>query len=54
MSSVWENNKILRKWEKKNFKSNVNGDFNYNLAMPLADPLVIALSKYLNIDKDYI
>src|SRR5574344_1292890 len=54
MASVWQNNKLLRKWEKKNFKNNCNGDFNYNLAYPLNDPLVIALSKYLNIEKDYI
>ena len=54
MASVWQNNKLLRKWEKKNFKNNVNGDFNYNLAYPLNDPLVIAISNYLKIDKDYI
>ena len=50
MPSVWQNNKILKKWEKKNFKYIVNGDFNYNLA----DPLINAISKYLNVDKEYI
>lgn len=54
MSSVWQNNKLLKKWEKKNFKYNANGDFNYNLAFPLEDPLVIAISKYINVDKKYI
>ena len=29
MASVWQNNKLLRKWEKKHFKENANGDFNY-------------------------
>ena len=38
MASVWQNNKLLRKWEQKNFKYNANGDFNYNLAYPLEDP----------------
>ena len=32
MASVWQNNKLLKKWERKHFKENVNGDFNYNLA----------------------
>ena len=54
MSSVWQNNKLLRKWEQKNFKHFVNGDFNYNLAFPLEDPLVIAISNYLNIKREYI
>ena len=54
MPSVWQNNKILKKWEKKNFKYIVNGDFNYNLADPLSDPLINAISKYLNVDKEYI
>ena len=54
MSSIWQNNKILRKWERKNFKYIANGNFNYNLAYPLDDPLVNALSEYLKVDKDYI
>ncbi|MDD3453647.1 MAG: aminotransferase class I/II-fold pyridoxal phosphate-dependent enzyme [Bacilli bacterium] len=54
MASVWQNNKQLRKWEGKHFKENSNGDFNYNLAYPLEDPLVNAISKYINIDKEYI
>jgi len=54
MASVWQNNKLLRKWEKKHFKENANGDFNYNLAHPLEDPLVNEISKYLNIKKEYI
>lgn len=54
MASVWQNNKLLRKWEQKKFKHLANGDFNYNLAYPLEDPLVIALSEYLNVKKDYI
>lgn len=54
MASVWQNNKLLRKWEQKNFKRIANGDFNYNLAFPLEDPLVIAISKYLNIKREYI
>ncbi len=54
MASVWQNNKILRKWERKNFKDNANGDFNYNLAYPLEDPLVKAIAQYLNIDKEYV
>lgn len=54
MASVWQNNKLLKKWENKNFKNNCNGDFNYNLAYPLNDPLVIAISEYLNIDKNYV
>lgn len=54
MASVWQNNKLLRRWEKKNFKYIANGDFNYNLAKPLEDPLVIELSKFLKIDREYI
>ena len=54
MASVWQNNKMLRKWEEKNFKKIANGDFNYNLAYPLEDPLIKAISKYLNIKKEYI
>ncbi len=54
MASVWQNNKLLRKWEQKNFKRIANGDFNYNLAYPLEDPLVIAISNYLNIKREYI
>ena len=54
MASVWQNNKMLRKWEEKKFKKNANGDFNYNLAYPLEDPLIKAISKYLNIKKKYI
>lgn len=54
MSSVWQNNKLLRKWEIKRFKENANGDFNYNLAYPLEDPLVSAISNYINVKKDYI
>lgn len=54
MASVWQNNKLLRKWEQKNFKHIANGDFNYNLAHPLEDPLVIAISSYLNIKRDYV
>ncbi len=54
MSSIWQNNKLLRKWEKQHFKKNVNGDFNYNLAYPLEDPLVNAISNYINVKKDYI
>lgn len=54
MASVWQNNKLLRKWEQKNFKRIANGDFNYNLAFPLEDPLVIAISNYLNIKKEYV
>lgn len=54
MASVWQNNKMLRNWERKKFKENCNGDFNYNLAYPLEDPLVNAISKYINVDKKYI
>ena len=54
MASVWQNNKLLKNWEKKNFKNIVNGDFNYNLQYPLNDPLVIAISNYLGIEKEYI
>ena len=54
MASVWQNNKLLRKWERKHFKENANGDFNYNLAYPLEDPLVNAISNYINVKKDYI
>jgi len=54
MASVWQNNKMLRKWEQKNFKRIANGDFNYNLAYPLEDPLIIAISNNLNIKKDCI
>lgn len=54
MASVWQNNKMLRKWEEKNFKKIANGDFNYNLAYPLEDPLIKAISKDLNIKKEYI
>ena len=54
MESVWQNNRKLRKWEKKNLKYNANGNFNYNLAFPLQDPLVIKISDCLNIDKEYI
>lgn len=54
MASVWQNNKLLRKWEQKNFKRIANGDFNYNLAFPLEDPLVIEISKYMNIKKEYV
>lgn len=52
MASVWQNNKLLRKWERKHFKENANGDFNYNLAYPLEDPLVNAISNYINVKKD--
>lgn len=54
MASVWQNNSLLRKWEKKHFKENSNGDFNYNLAYPLEDPLINEISKYLNVKKEYI
>ncbi len=54
MASIWQNNKLLRKWEIKHFKQNANGDFNYNLAFPLEDPLVNAISNYINVKKDYI
>jgi len=54
VASVWQNNKLLRKWEQKNFKRIANGDFNYNLAFPLEDPLVIEISKYMNIKKEYV
>ena len=54
MSSVWQNNKLLRRWEQKNFKKLANGDFNYNLSYPLNDPLLIAISEILNVKKEYI
>lgn len=54
MGSVWQNNKLLKKWEQKNFKKIANGDFNYNLLYPLNDPLVIAISNFLNVKKKYI
>ena len=54
MGSVWQNNKLLRKWEQKNFKKLANGDFNYNLLYPLNDPLVIAISNFLNVKKEYM
>lgn len=54
MASVWQNNKLLRKWEQKNFKKIANGDFNYNLAYPLEDPLVIAIANDLNIKREYV
>ena len=54
MASVWQNNKLLRKWERKHFKENANGDFDYNLSYPLEDPLVNAISNYINVKKDYI
>lgn len=54
MSSVWQNNKLLRKWEEKNLKKNANGDFNYNLAYPFEDPLLKAIAKSLNVKDDFI
>lgn len=54
MSSVWQNNKFLRKWELKKFKEIANGNFNYDLMYPLEDPLLIAISEYLNIKREYV
>ncbi len=41
MASIWQNNKLLRKWEQKNFKKIANGNFNYNLAYLVESTLLI-------------
>ena len=54
MASIWQNNKLLRKWEQKNFKKIANGNFNYNLAYPLEDPLLISIANNFNIKREYV
>lgn len=53
-SSVWKDNTILRKWLKKYSLDFLDGNFNYDLTDYLSDPLLNALAKKLNIDKEYI
>ena len=53
-SSVWKDNKILRKWLKKYSLDFLDGNFNYDLTDYLSDPLLNALAQKLNIDKEYI
>ncbi len=54
MSSVWQSNDLLRKWEKKNQKHFVQGDFTYDLSEPLSDPLIEAISRDIGVEKKYI
>ncbi|MDD4282671.1 MAG: aminotransferase class I/II-fold pyridoxal phosphate-dependent enzyme [Bacilli bacterium] len=54
MSSVWQSNNLLKKWEKKNQKILVQSDFTYDLGDPLSDPLIEAISKDIGVKKEFI
>lgn len=54
MISAWKNNKILKKWIKKNSYNFFNCNFNYDLSDLYSDPLLKGISEYLNVDKENI
>ncbi len=53
-SSVWNDNKILRKWVLKNQKKFFDGNFNFDMTDQLSDPLLEEISKKIGVDKNYI
>lgn len=52
--SVWKDNKVLKKWIKKNQLKFMDGNFNFDMTNLLSDPLLETISETLNIDKNYI
>ena len=52
--SVWNDNKILKKWIKKNQKQFFDGNLNFNMMDLYSDPLLKAISERLKINKKYI
>lgn len=53
-ASIWNDNKVLKKWIKKYQSEFVDGNFNYNLTDLLSDPLLEEISKNINVPKKYI
>lgn len=53
-ASIWNDNKVLKKWIKKYQSEFVDGNFNYNLTDLLSDPLLEVISKNINVPKEYI
>lgn len=53
-ASIWNDNKVLKKWIKKNQSEFVDGNFNYNLTDLLSNPLLDAISKKIDVPKEYI
>ena len=53
-ASIWNDNKVLKKWIKKYQSEFVDGNFNYNLTDLLSDPLLEEISKNINVPKEYI
>lgn len=54
LSSIWRENKILKRWIKKNYKDLIDGNYNYDMTNLLSDPLLEEIGKKLNVDKQYI
>ena len=52
--SVWNNNKILKKWINKNQKDFFDNNFNFNMMDLYSDPLLEIISTKLKVDKKYI
>lgn len=53
-TSIWNNNKVLKKWVKKNNKKFFDGNFNYDMTNLLSDPLLNTIADKINIKKDYV
>lgn len=54
MVSAWKDNKILKKWIKKNCYDFFDGNFNYDMNKLGSDPLLKSISTYLNVESKYI
>ena len=54
MPSVWKENKELKKWIKKNYKYLIDGNFNYDLSNVMSDPLLVSISNYIGVNKNYV
>lgn len=52
--SVWNDNKVLKKWVKKNQEKFFDGNFNFNMMDLYSDPFLETLSNHLNVEKKYI
>jgi hypothetical protein len=53
-ASIWNDNKVLKRWIKKYQSECVDGNFNYNLTDLVSDPLLEVISEKINVPKEYI